>query len=93
MLAWTLAYYGGYLVDDTYADRVTMCVEYGFEASFKSGWGFDFDAYAGDNKSAPWMNDVFSIFRALSIVANNGPESVGGGGKQLQPPPPPFCTE
>jgi hypothetical protein len=90
MLAWTLANYGGYLVDDTYDDRATMCVEYGFEEQFQSAWGFPFDAQQTGPGSA-WSQDVFTVFRALYIVANNGPSSIGGGGKPVQPIAPPPC--
>ncbi len=90
MLAWTLANYGGYLVDDTYADRATICVEHMFEQQFEDAWGYPFNAQQG-GPGAEWMQDVFTIFRALFIVANNGADSIGGGGKPAQPVAPPPC--
>jgi len=32
-----------------------------------------------------------NIFKALYIVANNGPNSIGGGGTPLVPLAPPIC--
>jgi hypothetical protein len=31
------------------------------------------------------------LFRALYVVVNNAPDSIGGGGVPRQPPPPPIC--
>ena len=88
MLAWTLVNYGGYLCDDTYARRATFNTESGFTAQFEAAWGYVFEAASG---SGAWYTDVVALFRALSIVANNAPDSQGGGGTPLQPPSPPLC--
>ena len=86
-IAWTLANYGGYLCDDTYADRATFNTEHGFSDQFVATWGLGpFEA-----RSGPWFEDVVTLFRALAIVASNSPSAPGGGGAPLQPPPPPMC--
>ena len=36
-------------------------------------------------------NDLLRIFRALQIVTNNGPNSVGGGGTPRVPTKAPIC--
>lgn len=93
MLAWTLTNYGGYLVDDTFANRATVCVEFGYEAQFQSAWGYEFDATVHSTGAAlDWYSDVRTLFQALFIVANNDANSVGGGGTPLQRLAPPFCT-
>eukprot|EP00047_Mylnosiga_fluctuans_P008303 m.258133 g.258133 ORF g.258133 m.258133 type:complete len:364 (-) comp21324_c0_seq1:95-1186(-) len=86
-ILWALTYYGGYLVDDTYYDRGTVCTEHGVTAEFAAAWGFAFNAVA----PSPFYTDMLAIFRALYIVASNGPDAIGGGGTPLQPPLPPFC--
>ena len=45
---------------------------------------------AGGNGAALYA-DLVKVFQALSVVANNGPESIGGGGTPRRPPPPPIC--
>lgn len=92
-LLWTLVNYGGYLCDDTYADRATFNTEHGVTAEFGAAWGYAFDAAAGGSGGqALWLADVTALFRALSIVTSNSPTAPGGGGAPLQPPPPPFCA-
>lgn len=58
---------------------------------FQAYYNYSFNASPGDS-SAAWYNDLLSIFQALSIVTNNGPNSIGGGGQPLQPLAPPFCN-
>ena len=88
-LLWTLTYYGGYLVDDTYHNRGTICLEHGATDEFLAAWGYDFNARV--NTSNPFYDDMLHLFQALQIVVNNSPKTIGGGGAELQPPPPPFC--
>jgi len=82
-----LTQFGGYIVDDT-ADqrRGTICTQYGFGDAFMSAYGFQFNA-----TGTPFVADMTNIFRALHIVTNNGPGSVGGGGTPVVAPPPPLC--
>jgi len=87
-LLWTLTNYGGYLVDDTYYTRGTICTEHGVTDEFKSAWGYSFNALPGDDFYA----DLLLVFQNLWIVTNNGPYSIGGGGSPLQPLAPPICN-
>jgi len=41
----------------------------------------------------PWTRDVQKLWRALQLVANNGPDSIGGGGTPRQPLAPPLAKE
>jgi hypothetical protein len=91
-LAWTLAYYGGLLCDDTYADRATFNTEHGFTAAFEAEYGYPFSAQPGDARAAAWVSDVVTLFRALAIVSNNAEGTPGGGGRPLLPPLPPLCS-
>jgi hypothetical protein len=43
------------------------------------------------NQGADLYADLVAIFRALNVVVNNGPATIGGGGTPRQPPPPPIC--
>lgn len=92
-LAWTFAHYGGLLCDDTYADRATFNAEHGFDASFEAAWGWPFVTWQGDARpgAKEWLQDVLTLWRALSIVDSNTRETPGGGGAPLQPPLPPLC--
>jgi hypothetical protein len=86
-LAWTLQNYGGYIVDDTYAAGFDFNVEDGPDGSkkaeFKADWGFDMEQKVQGN--TPWMRDIQRIAKALSVVNNNGPTTIGGGGTPRQP--------
>jgi hypothetical protein len=88
-----LAAYGGYLVDDTYWNASSICTEHGVEADFLAAWGWSFTVTANEQAPAAraWYEDLLSLFRALAVVASNGPGAPGGGGAPLAPPPPPFC--
>jgi hypothetical protein len=87
-ILYALSQFGGYLVDDTAANRGTIGTEAGVTAEFATAYGYAFDAVAG---SGAFFDDLLAIFSALQIVVNNGPGNVGGGGTPMQPPPPPFC--
>jgi hypothetical protein len=89
MLLWTLTYYGGYLVDDTFDDRGTICTEHGWTDAFSNAWSMEFNTR---DATSEWYKDMLTLFRALSIVVNNSEDSPGGGGPPLQPPAPPFCS-
>lgn len=91
-LAWTLQNYGAYVVDDTYGPAFALNAESGPAGSvrtqFAADWGYDIAATAGDGN--PWGADVARIRRALAVVDNNGPLTVGGGGIPRQPLLPPL---
>lgn len=81
ILARALQNYGAYVSNDTATPVFAIDTETG-DASmvdqFQSAWGYPFQT-AGPGGS-PWANDMMLIIRNLSVVANNGPGSVGGGG-------------
>ncbi|MDJ1180306.1 hypothetical protein PJF56_15690 [Roseofilum sp. BLCC_M91] len=77
--------YGGYIVDDTAWDNYAIALESGAETEFELTYGYSF----GKN-SGPFYEDINQLFRALSIVDNNTPETLGGGGTPRQPLAPPI---
>ena len=77
----------GYLVDDTAVNRFTICGESGVREQFQAAYGYDFNAVRG----TPFYKDMLLIARALAVVINNSPSSIGGGGVPLQPLAPPIC--
>lgn len=87
LLAWTLQNYGAYVVDDTGGPAFAIAAEDGpdgaLSAQFKADWGFEFEQRVRDQ--SPWVRDMQRLIRALHLVANNAPRSVGGGGIPLQP--------
>ena len=86
-LAWTLQNYGAYIVDDTYAAGFDFSAEDGPDGSkrdeFKRDWGFDMNQKVQGNTA--WVRDIQRIMKALSVVDNNSPTSIGGGGTPRQP--------
>lgn len=91
-LAWTLQNYGAYIVDDTYAPGFFLNAEVSPDGSvpaqFKADYGLDMESKVVLN--TPWMRDVQRLARALHVVTNNGPTSIGGGGTPRQPLAPPI---
>ena len=84
--------YGALLVDDTFWNSTSICVQVGVEDEFTAAYGFGFAVTAAAKGAAKeWYDDMLSIFRALSVVVSNAADAPGGGGAPLQPPPPPFC--
>lgn len=86
-LAWTLQNYGAYIVDDTYAPGFDISAEDGPDGSkrdeFRRDWGFDMNQKVQGNTA--WVRDIQRLMRALSVVDNNSPTSIGGGGTPRQP--------
>jgi hypothetical protein len=98
MLAWTLQNYGGYVADtgggsfmlygeagpDKYQEN-----QMGFEKAFGDAWHMPFRAVVdwmhARGGSYPFADDINTIARALYVVTNNGPTSVGGGGTPRVP--------
>ncbi len=89
-MLFALQNYGGYLCDNTYANRGTMGTEHGVTDEFQAAYGYAFDSRA-TGLGAAWYADMLALFRALHVVINNSNSTVGGGGTPLQPPPPPIC--
>jgi hypothetical protein len=79
--------YGAYVVDDTAWDVHALSVQEGVTQEFKAFYGYDFFASSGD-----FFNDFNALFRALHVVTNSDPNSVGGGGTPRAPLAPPFGT-
>lgn len=75
-IAWALVYFGAYIVDDTAQSQHAFCVENGGQ---------------GDYNAIP-LSDINKIVRALKIVDNNGPGSIGGGGEPRTSYAPPIAT-
>ena len=86
-LAWTLQNYGAYIVDDTYAPGFFLNAEVGPDGSvpaqFKADYGFEMEQKVQGNTA--WMRDIQRLAKALHVVTNNGPSSIGGGGTPRQP--------
>lgn len=73
--------YGGYLTDDTGWYWEAMGTEKGVSDEMYSKYGYVFNASKNSTGGAlNWYNDFTSIFKALQVVDNNSPTSVGGGG-------------
>jgi hypothetical protein len=93
-IAWTLQNYGGYIVDDTGAPGLFFSTEYGpagrKTAEFKADYGYDFMQKIASASTSPWLKDIQAIMKALNVVSNNSPTSIGGGGTPRQPLAPPL---
>ncbi|CAF1497258.1 unnamed protein product, partial [Adineta ricciae] len=89
-LLFVLKYYGGYLCDDTYANRGTISTEHGVTDEFQNVYGYSFNS-GSTGPGAAWYNDLLALFQSLRVVINNSNTTIGGGGTPLQPPPPPIC--
>jgi hypothetical protein len=91
-LAWTLQNYGSYIVDDTWGPAFALNAETGPDGNkrseFRADWGFDLEQRVNGN--TPWTRDMQRLMRALHLVDNNGPSSIGGGGTPRQPLAPAF---
>jgi hypothetical protein len=97
-LAWTLQNYGGYIVDDTGAPGFFFSTEWGPAGrkidEFKQDYQYDFQQKIGaPSQFAPWFRDLQTIIKALNVVSNNSPTSIGGGGTPLQPLAPPLTRD
>lgn len=67
--------YGAYVVDDSAWDAHYFAVEKGVIEEFRNKYGFKFKT-----KNGKWYDDFMKLFKALYIVENNSPDSIGGGG-------------
>ena len=99
--------YGAYIVDGSgkgpgkNKNLVAICMDAAVNSELRSQYGFNM-AYphgVGSPAAAPNATraesdlyaDLLAIFRALSVVSNNGPTSIGGGGTPRQPRKGPIC--
>ena len=89
-LLFTLQNYGGYLCDNTAANRGTVGTEHGVTDEFQVAYGYPFNSNS-TGPGAAWYADMLAIFQSLHVVINNRNNTVGGGGTPLQPPAPPIC--
>ena len=81
--------YGGYLDDNTAGSAGAFNVEDGVEDEVAAVYGGQTLRPSGPPD--PLYADLLAIYRALHVVANNGPTSVGGGGRPRRPRAPPIC--
>ncbi len=79
-LFYALQNYGGYVVDDTAWDADALSVEHGVLDQFRNTYNYDFQCTSGS-----FYNDYMKLFKALAIVDNNSPNSIGGGGNPRAP--------
>ena len=87
--------YGGYLVDDTGSRQGggAFCAESGVNGEVEREYGYSIriEKPLTPAQGGALFSDLVAIFKALHVVDNNGPGSVGGGGAGRQPPAPPIC--
>jgi len=92
-LAWTLQNYGAYIVDNTGCQCFNIAAENGPNGSVQAQFATDYPALSPMHRrvkdNTPWSNDLITLIRALHVVDNNDPASIGGGGtpRQLLAPP------
>lgn len=78
--------YGAYVVDDTAGDTHAFAVEKGVFNEFRATFGYDFYGTRGT-----FYDDFMKLFKALHIVYNNEPNTIGGGGTPRAPLAPPMA--
>ncbi len=77
--------YGAYVVDDTGWNVHAIPLEHNVLKEFRQTYGYSFNSSEG-----PFYDDVMRIFKSLSVVVNNTPETIGGGGRPRAPLAPPI---
>lgn len=82
-LFFTLQNYGMYFTEDAAWDVWDIIVEEGAEPEFEATYGFSMN-------SDIWKEDINKLMRAVSVITNNEPETIGGGGEPRQPLAPDF---
>jgi hypothetical protein len=74
-------------VDDAYGPGFVISTETGPDgdvaSQFQADWGFAMGVRVINNTA--WGRDMQRLVTALSVIANNGPTSIGGGGTPRQP--------
>lgn len=90
-----LTFYGAYIVDDTgsRAGGGAFCAQDTVNAEVEAEYGYSIaiSKPLTPTQGGDFYKDLVAIYQALSVVVNNGPESVGGGGVPLAPMAPPIC--
>jgi hypothetical protein len=76
--------YGAYVVDDGGRDAVDLCVEHQAAADFRKRTGHDIQA------DADLRADMARMMRALAVVDDNSPATIGGHGARRAAWAPPF---
>lgn len=88
-----LTTYGGYIVDDTADNTAAVCMDAAVTVELQAAYGFSVDIAnpLTPTQGGQFYADLVAIFRALHVVTNNGPASIGGGGTPMGPIAPPIC--
>ncbi len=76
--------YGAYLVDDSGVGwgAFSLCMERGAREEAQSHFGYTVDT---NDTTSPYFRDFLRLLRALNVVDNNAPGSIGGGGSLRAP--------
>lgn len=82
-LFFVLQNYGAYITEDAGWDVFDLVIERGVGVEFKAKYGY---SLRGDR----WEKEMLKLARALKVVDNNLPKSIGGEGEPLQPLAPEF---
>ncbi|MBS43840.1 MAG: hypothetical protein CMH83_11905 [Nocardioides sp.] len=106
ILATALRDHGAYVVDDSGFSAVGIAVEWGPAGrvldEFEQTWGFPLVGLAADDRAGAatggpegdqqdFLADMQSVWSALAVVDDNGPESVGGAGERMAEQAPPLA--
>ncbi len=75
--------YGVYFTEDAAYDVWDIIVERNVEIEFENEFGFSMT-------SDLWRSEINKLMKALHIITNNNPDTIGGGGTLLQPLAPDF---
>eukprot|EP00730_Choanoeca_flexa_P004591 TRINITY_DN11742_c0_g2_i12.p1 TRINITY_DN11742_c0_g2~~TRINITY_DN11742_c0_g2_i12.p1 ORF type:complete len:434 (+),score=71.08 TRINITY_DN11742_c0_g2_i12:142-1302(+) len=84
--------YGAYVVDDTAWPTAGICLQAGVNEELEQHYNMTLSTANPPQPGHPLYQDLLMLFRALHIVTNNSPWSVGGGGRPLQSLAPPLCS-
>lgn len=84
-LFFALQNYGAYVSDDSAWDSYQFCIEDGVSEEVAAKYGYTLK----DNGGA-YYNDCMKMLKAVCVITNNSPSSVGGGGTPRQPLAPDF---
>ena len=72
-LFYAMQNYGVYFVEDAAYDTWDIVAERGVELEFEAAYGYGLG-------SDQWLAELNRLMTSLSVITNNGPESIGGGG-------------